>query len=235
MSSLNRAVKNCLPTIPEEYKAQAGFTPYARLWSVKLWPSRASYTAIKAISLRPALSVKAEGPDPLQHKQCINKATAIFLPHMAGAWRNSYHMYTGRRYRKTDWATTSWRSAFNMLTGTPCYSKGPGNKTKCSRFYDEGAETLGWEMRSRASWVTHSGAHGSLRERRTKWGWGARLYYPALEATARSATVQFQRAREFANRDAKTAASTSLGVQAPLKKGEFPLHLCVALLWLSRK
>lgn len=128
MSSLNRAVKNCLPTIPEEYKAQPVFTPYARLWSVKLWPSRASYTTIKAISLRPALRVKAEGPDPLQHKQYINKATAIFLPHMAGTWRNSYHMYTGRRYRKIDWATTSLRSALNMLTGTPCDSKRPGGK-----------------------------------------------------------------------------------------------------------
>lgn len=142
MSSLNRAVKNCLPTIPEEYKAQPVFTPYARLWSVKLWPSRASYTTIKAISLRPALRVKAEGPDPLQHKQCINKATAIFLPHTAGTWRNSYHMYTGRRYRKIDWATTSLRSALNMLTGTPCDSKGRGaGGTKMQQI-------LGWRSRN---------------------------------------------------------------------------------------
>lgn len=180
MSSLNRAVKNCLPTIPEEYKAQPVFTPYARLWSVKLWPSRASYTTIKAISLRPALRVKAEGPDPLQHKQYINKATAIFLPHMAGTWRNSYHMYTGRRYRKIDWATTSLRSALNMLTGTPCDSKRPGGKKQnAADFRMKGAETLGWKMRSHAFWVTHSGARGFLREWRAMWGGGSSAPLPS--------------------------------------------------------
>lgn len=233
MSSLNRAVKDCLPTIPEEYKAQPVFTPYARLWSVKLWPSRASYTTIKAISLRPALRVKAEGPDPLQHKQCINKATAIFLPHTAGTWRNSYHMYTGRRYRKIDWATTSLRSALNMLTGTPCDSKGRGAGGNQNAADFRMKEQKYWaEKWDRAHFgVTHSGAGGFMREQRTMWGWGAPLHYPALEATARSARVQFQRARKFT----KTAASTSLGTQAPPKKGEFPLRLCVAHLRLSRK
>lgn len=161
MSSLNRAVKNCLPTIPKEYKAYPVFTPYARLWSVKLWPSLVSDTTIKAISLRPALRAKARGHTRSNTNSALTKQPQYSSPTWLGL-EETLTICTHARDTKIDCARTSSRSALNMPTGTGCYSRGLGGKIKCSWFYDERAETLGWEMRSHAFWLTHSGARAFL-------------------------------------------------------------------------
>lgn len=129
MSSLNRAVKNCLPTIPKEYKAYPVFTPYARLWSVKLWPSLVSDTTIKAISLRPALRAKARGHTRSNTNSALTKQPQYSSPTWLGL-EETLTICTHARDTKIDCARTSSRSALNMPTGTGCYSRGLGGKNK---------------------------------------------------------------------------------------------------------
>ena len=123
MSSLNRAVKNCLPTIPKEHKATQ-YSPHMlgfEVWSCDHPPD--SYATIKAISLCPALRVKAQGRNHSNTNTALTKQPQYSSP----TWLELEEIFTictHARDTKIYCARTSLRSTLNMLTRTGCYSKG---------------------------------------------------------------------------------------------------------------